>query len=211
MAENMPHEITRILREWTAGDQSALERLTPLVFDELHRLAHRYMVGEQDFLTLETAGLVNEAFLRLVDVKEVDWKDRTHFFAISANLMRQILVDFARSRRARKRGGEVVRIPVEILGDVPESLRPDLVSLDDALKSLALLDKRQALVVELRFFGGMTVEESAEVLGVSPGTVRRDWRLARAWLYRELTSNGEGLRTPSLRSPGGEEEPNGRS
>jgi len=188
MEEPVAQEITRILREWTGGDQSALERLTPMVFDELHRIAHRYMTGEQNSLTLQTSGLVNEAFLRLVDVKEINFRDRAHFFAISATLMRQILVDFARSRRAQKRGGESVHIPVQVLGEVAGEDRTDLVALDDALKSLSHLDSRQSRVVELRFFAGMTIEETALVLGVSPGTVRRDWRIARAWLYRELTS-----------------------
>jgi RNA polymerase sigma factor (TIGR02999 family) len=188
MEEPMAQEITRILREWTGGDQTALERLTPMVFDELHRIAHRYMTGEQNSLTLQTSGLVNEAFLRLVDVKEINFRDRAHFFAISATLMRQILVDFARSRRAQKRGGETVRIPVQVLGEISAADRTDLVALDDALKSLAHLDSRQSRIVELRFFAGMTIDETALVLGVSPGTVRRDWRMARAWLYRELTS-----------------------
>ncbi len=181
-------EITSILREWTAGDSSALERLTPLVFDELSRLARRYMVGERHPVTLETAALVNEAFLRLVDVKRIEWRDRTHFFGLSATLMRQILVDFARRRRSQKRGGEYMQIPVQDLGEVAGNDRADLIELDDALQVLATLDARQSRVVELRFFGGLTVEETAEVLGVSPGTVRRDWRLARAWLFRELAS-----------------------
>jgi RNA polymerase sigma factor (TIGR02999 family) len=163
------------------------------------------MVSEQNSLTLETSGLVNEAFLRLVDVREIDWRDRAHFFAISATLMRQILVDFARSRRAKKRGGETIRVPVHILGDVSGIERTDLVALDDALTSLARLDQRQCRVVELRFFGGMTVEETAAVLNVSPGTVRRDWRMARAWLYRELTSAARDPAQQSVQNQGREE------
>ena len=197
-------EITRILKDWTAGDASALERLTPLVLGELHRLARRYMVGEQNALTLETAVLVNEAFLRLVDVKRVDWRDRAHFFAMSATLMRQILVDFARTRRRQKRGGGAIRIPVQVLGDISREPPTDLVALDDALKSLARLDPRQSRVVELRYFGGLSVEETAAVLHVSQGTVHRDWRLARAWLFRELVSAPDDSEMPCKRRPGGE-------
>lgn len=189
MSEASPKQITRILKEWTAGDSSALERLAPLVVGELRRLARYYMVGERNPVTLETAVLVNEAYLRLVDVKHVEWRDRAHFFGMSATLMRQILVDFARRRRSQKRGGEYLRIPVQDLGELAGSERTDLIELDDALQTLAVLDERQSRIVELRFFGGLTVEQTAEVLGVSPGTVRRDWRLARAWLFRELASN----------------------
>jgi RNA polymerase sigma-70 factor (ECF subfamily) len=203
MKSASPPEITGILREWTAGDPSALERLTPLVVDELYRLARRYMVGERHPLTLETAALVNEAFLRLVDIKRIDWRDRVHFFAMSATLMRQILVDFARKRRSGKRGGELVRIPVEDLREVSGIDSADLVDLDEALRSLAKLDERQSRVVELRFFGGLTVEETATVLGVSPGTVRRDWRLARAWLFRELTSGTASATVQPGRNRGG--------
>ncbi|MFZ0426952.1 MAG: sigma-70 family RNA polymerase sigma factor [Acidobacteriota bacterium] len=197
-------EITRILKDWTAGDASALERLTPLVLEELHRLARRYMVGEQNALTLETAVLVNEAFLRLIDVKRVDWRDRAHFFAMSATLMRQILVDFARTRRRQKRGGGAIRIPVQVLGDISREPPTDLVALDDALKSLARLDPRQSRVVELRYFGGLSVEETAAVLHVSQGTVHRDWRLARAWLFRELASAPDDSEMPCKRRPSGE-------
>ena len=197
-------EITRILKDWSAGDASALERLTPLVLEELHRLARRYMVGEQNALTLETAVLVNEAFLRLIDVKRVDWRDRAHFFAMSATLMRQILVDFARTRRRQKRGGGAIRIPVQVLGDISREPPTDLVALDDALKSLARLDPRQSRVVELRYFGGLSVEETAAVLHVSQGTVHRDWRLARAWLFRELASAPDDSEMPCKRRPSGE-------
>ncbi len=183
--------VTRILREWSAGDSSALDRLTPLVLDELHRLARRYMVGERRPVTLETAALVNEAFLRLVDLKRVDWQDRAHFFAMSATLMRQILVDFARRRRCQKRGGGLMRIPVEDLAEISGNESTDLVRLDDALHALSGLDERQSRVVELRFFGGLSVDETAAVLHVSPGTVRRDWRMARAWLFRELAPGSE--------------------
>lgn len=183
-------QITRILKEWTAGDRSALDRLTPLVYEELHRIARRYMTREQHAVTLETSALVNEAYLRLVEVQQVDWRDRAHFYAVSATLMRQILVDFARRRQSGKRGGKVMQIPLDAWGEIRDDRGTDLVSLDDALQVLEQLDPRQSRVVELRFFGGLTVDETAAVLEVSSGTVRRDWRLARAWLFRELSPSG---------------------
>lgn len=186
MSESSPFEITRLLKEWSGGDEAALDRLTPLVYQELHRLARAYMKRESDRVVLQTSALMNEAYLRLVDVREVDWKDRAHFLGVAANVMRQILVDFARNRGARKRGGDLRRVSLEGVADPSGEFAPDLVSLHEALETLAALDERQSKVVELRFFGGLTIEETAAALRVSPGTVRRDWRIARAWLYREL-------------------------
>jgi RNA polymerase sigma-70 factor (ECF subfamily) len=180
------NDVTDLLLAWGRGDASALEKLTPLVYQELRRLARRYMAGERSDLTLQTTALVHEAYLRLVDSSRVRWQNRAHFFAVSARFMRRILVDFARSRRNLKRGGALRFVPLDAAADVGLQRNPDLIALDVALDSLAALDARQAQVVELRFFGGLTVEETAEALGVSPGTVRRDWSLAQAWLHLEL-------------------------
>lgn len=185
MGTHSPREITRLLVAWSDGDESALEELTPLVYKELHRLAHHYISRERPGHTLQTTALVNEAYLRLIDWKDAHWQNRAHFFAISAQLMRRILVDFARSRRSRKRGGSAQAIPIDD-SVLFEEKGSDLVALDEALVSLAELDARQSKVVELRFFGGLSITETAKVLKVSPGTVRRDWSLARAWLHREL-------------------------
>ena len=181
-------DITHLLQAWGEGDSAALDRLTPLVYHELHRVAQRYMRREQEGNTLQTTALVNEAYLRLVNLPQVSWRDRTHFFAISANLMRRILVDAARSRGADKRGGEAVMVELnESIDAAP--IRPEqLIRLDDALEALAQFDSRKAKVVEMRFFGGMTVEETAEVLHISPDSVVRDWRISRSWLMRELKS-----------------------
>jgi RNA polymerase sigma factor (TIGR02999 family) len=185
MAAEAPQDITELLLAWSEGNQDALQRLTPLVYGELRRLAHRYMAGERTGHTLQSAALVNEAYLSLVQSSRVRWQSRAHFFAVSAQLMRRILVDFARSRQYAKRGGKA---PVLSLDDVPVAVEEcaELVSLDDALKALAAVDPRKSQVVELRFFGGLSVEETAEVLKVSVETVMRDWRLARVWLRREL-------------------------
>jgi RNA polymerase sigma-70 factor (ECF subfamily) len=180
-------EITQMLRAWTAGDQQALEKLTPLVHRELHRVARRYMAGERSGHTLQTTALVNEVYLRLVDCGQVNWHDRAHFFAVSAQLMRRILVDFARSRGYQKRGGNVPHISLDDAPPVCSEPDPNLLALDDALKTLAELDRRKSRVVELRFFGGLNIEETAEILGVSAVTVMRDWRLAKIWLLRELS------------------------
>jgi RNA polymerase sigma factor (TIGR02999 family) len=179
-------EISSLLHAWCKGDQTALDRLTPLVYDELHRLAHNYMRHERDYQTLQTTALVNEAFLRLVKAQEIEWKDRNHFFAISAKLMRRILVDFARSHGYKKRGGDVKMIPLKADLPIPSEPDPDLIKLDDALSALADFDPRKAKIVELRFYGGLSVKETADVLEVSPSTVDRDWELARIWLYCEL-------------------------
>jgi RNA polymerase sigma factor (TIGR02999 family) len=180
-----PQEITELLLAWSQGQQDALERLTPLVYGELRRLAHHYMAGERTGHTLQSTALVNEAYLRLVDSSRVKWQNRAHFFAVSATLMRRILVDFARSRQYAKRGGNARVVPLDDLGSVAEDCA-ELPALDDALSALAALDPRKGQVVELRFFGGLSVEETAEVLNVSVETVMRDWRLAKVWLRREL-------------------------
>jgi RNA polymerase sigma factor (TIGR02999 family) len=179
-------EITRLLKAWGQGDQAALDRLTPAVYDELRRMARRYMRRERDGHTLQTTALVNEAYLRLVDVHNVSWQDRAHFFAVSAQMMRRILVDAARARTSERRGGRAVRAELEEIPDLSSGRDREIVAIDDALKELAEMDPRKARVVELRFFGGLSVEESAEVLKVSPQTVLRDWKLAKAWLMREL-------------------------
>ena len=191
MVKPSPMEITQLLIAWGRGEQAALERLAPLVYDELRRLAHRYMGRERPGHTLQTSALVNEVYLRLVDSSHVRWQNRVHFFAVSAQLMRRILVDFARGRNNLKRGGDVRRVSLDEALLVSNEHSTDLVALDEALKALASLDARQGQVVELRFFGGLSVEETAEVLHVSEGTVRRDWSLARAWLHRELNNKDE--------------------
>jgi RNA polymerase sigma-70 factor, ECF subfamily len=185
-----PREVTQLLRAWSEGDERALEHLTPLVYDELHRAAKRYMAHERPGYTLQTTALVNEVYLRLVDSARTSWQDRAHFFAVCAKMMRRILVDWARSRRAAKRGGEARPIELETLPEVALGPATDLVALDDALNALAALDQRRSQMVELRFFGGLSVEETAEVLNVSPETVMRDWKLAKSWLRRELSRGG---------------------
>jgi len=193
MASISSQEITLLLRAWNGGDEAALEALTPLVYQELHRLAHRHLARERGDVSLQTSALVNEAYLRLVDVKQVNWQNRAHFFGVSARLMRQILVDFARQRDSLKRGGEVSVVGLEDTPnqglDIAQTRSADLVALDDALNVLSTLNERQSQIVELRFFGGLTEEEIAEVLHVSERTVRSDWRVARAWLQRELARN----------------------
>jgi RNA polymerase sigma factor (TIGR02999 family) len=181
-----PHEITRLLLDWGEGDESALARLTPLVHEELRKLAHHYMGLERPGHTLQTTALVNEAYLRLIDQKRVRLNDRTHFFALAAQLMRHILVDHARSRRYLKRGGGARKVSLDEAMAVSGERGEDLIALDEALKALAARDERKSKVVELRFFGGLSVEETAEALGVSAVTVMREWALAKAWLYREL-------------------------
>jgi RNA polymerase sigma factor (TIGR02999 family) len=185
-------EITTLLKAWSRGDSAALDRLTPLLYDELRHLAQRYMRHERAGHTLQATALANEAYLRLVDVKGVNWQDRGHFLAVSAQIMRRILVDAARTRASVKRGGEMKRVDHSTAVDFDQLPAADsdrateLGALDDALTSLSQIDPRRAQVIELRFFGGLTVEETAEVLKTSPQTVMRDWKLARAWLAREL-------------------------
>jgi len=175
-----------LLRAWSVGDETALEKLTPLVYRQLHNIAQRYMAGERSGHTLQTTALVNEAYLRLVDCQKVNWQDRAHFFAVSAQLMRRILIDFARSRGYLKRGGAVAHISLEEAPSVCNEPDVNLVALDDALTALSAVDERKSKVVELKFFGGLNVEETAEVLHVSSDTVVRDWKLAKMWLLREL-------------------------
>jgi len=178
-------DVSALLQAWSEGDQSALDRLTPIVYDELHRLARHYMSGERSAHSLQTTALVNEAYLRLVDYKRMQWQNRAHFFAVSAQLMRRILVDHAR-RHNLKRGAGVLHVSLEEAAVIGGDRDEDLVALDDALHALARFDTRKSQVVELRFFGGLSVEETAEVLRISPITVMRDWSTARAWLYREM-------------------------
>jgi RNA polymerase sigma-70 factor (ECF subfamily) len=187
-------DISTLLRAWSDGNQRALERLTPIVYDELHRLARRYMKRERPGHSLQTTALVNEAYLRLVDYKRMEWQNRAHFFAVSAQLMRRILVEHAR-RHNLKRGGGVQHVSLEEAAVVGGNRATDLVALDDAMNTLAQLDPRKVQVVEMRFFGGLSVDETAEVLEVSTVTVKRDWRAARTWLYRELTGAINGPRT----------------
>jgi RNA polymerase sigma-70 factor (ECF subfamily) len=179
-------EVSGLLRAWGDGDRAALDRLTPIVYEELRRLASYYMRGERPGHSLQATALVNEAYMRLVDYKGLQWQNRAHFFAVSAQLMRRILVDHAR-RHNLKRGGGVQHVSLDETAIVGGDRAPDLVALDDALDAMARLDPRKVRVVEMRFFGGLSVEETAEVLKVSPVTVMRDWSTAKAWLYRELT------------------------
>jgi RNA polymerase sigma factor (TIGR02999 family) len=180
------HQLTALLQAWRRGDRAALDRLISLVHAELHRLAHHYIARERPGQTLQTTALVNEAYLRLIDASKVDWRDRAHFFAVAATVMRQVLIDYARTRQARKRGRSAVRVEFsEAFSRSPER-DADLIALDDALNELARTDPREAKVVELRFFGGLSEEETASVLGVSDRTVRREWNHAKVWLLREL-------------------------
>jgi RNA polymerase sigma factor (TIGR02999 family) len=182
------HDLTLILQAWSEGDQSALEKLTPLVEAELRRLAHHYLAQERPGHTLQTTALINEAWLRLIDWKQVSWQNRAHFFGVSARLMRYILVGFARARKQQKRGGAAQRVSLEEAATVSANRSDDLVALDDALQTLAKYDPRKCQIVELRFFGGLSVEEAAEVMKLSPITIIREWNKARAWLYQELSA-----------------------
>jgi RNA polymerase sigma-70 factor (ECF subfamily) len=179
-------QITGLLLAWSDGDSGALEQLMPFVESELRQLAHRYMARESAGHSLQTTALVNEAFVRLIDGSRVRWQSRAHFFAVSARLMRRILVDVARARKKLKRGGDAVWLSLDEVPDVPATPETEVIALDDALTALAAFDERKSRVVELRFFGGLTIAETAAVLHVSPITITRDWDLARAWLAREL-------------------------
>ena len=190
--ESSSEQITQLLQSWNEGDQGAIEKLVPLVYGELHRLAQRYMSDERPGHTLQTTALVNEAYLRLVDSAHADWESRTHFFAVCAQVMRRVLVDWARSRQALKRGGDVCVLDLDEALATTKQPGTDLVALDDALNALAAVDPRKARVVELRFFGGLNVKESADVLKVSQETVLRDWKLAKSWLRRELSRGQSG-------------------
>lgn len=181
-------EITRMLREWSKGNRAALEELIPLVYTELHRQAARFMRRENPAHTLQTTALIHETYLKLVDQREVNWKNRAHFFAIAASLMRRILVDHARSRNREKRGGDLLKLPLDeaaLVGIDEKNI--DLIALDEALDRLAEMDERQARIVELRYFSGLSLEETAAALGISRSTVAEEWAVAKAWLHRELT------------------------
>ncbi len=186
------HEISQLLRAWSAGDQDALEQLTPLVYRELHRAAKRHMARQQPDHTLQTTALINEVYLRLVLFKEAKFEDRAHFFAVCAQLMRRILTDWARSQRYLKRGKQAPHVSLDQAVVVSPERGPDLVALDEALKSLSKVSSRRGRVVELRFYGGLSVDETAAVLQVSPETVMRDWKLAKLWLLRELGGGQQG-------------------
>lgn len=183
-----PQEVTQLLVAWSNGDQEALEKLIPMVYRELRRLARNYMNREPAGHTLQTTALVNEAYLRLIEQKDVKWQNRAHFFAISAQMMRRILVGMARSRHADKRGGDAIPVSLDDAMIISEERASELVALDDALTELASLDQRRSRVIELRYFGGLSVEETAEVLKVSPDTVMREWKKAKAWLYSQLNN-----------------------
>jgi len=182
------HPVTQLLQEWSEGDENALARLIPLVHDELHRLAHQHMRRESAGHVLQTSALINEAYLRLVDQPLIRWEGRAHFFGIAARLMRHILVDEARKRNAAKRGGSFIQVPLDEANAVVQEQAANVAALDDALQRLETRDERQGKIVELRFFGGLSIEETAQVLKVSPGTVMRDWTFARAWLRNEMTA-----------------------
>ena len=180
------HEVTKLLRRWREGDKQALDVLTPLVYDELHRLAHQYLSRERPGHTLQTTALVNEAYLRLVEQKDVAWQSRAHFFAVSAQIMRHILVDHARQRASAKRGGEFQKVELDGEAIVSHERAAELVALSDAMEALEKIHPRRSKVVELRYFGGLNNKEASEILKVSETTIERDWRFAKAWLYREL-------------------------
>ena len=191
MTSPSPDEVTQLLLDWSSGDKAALDKLMPLVYEELRRLAHHYMGRERAGHTLQTTAIVNEAYLHLIDQRNVQWQNRAHFFGIAAHLMRRVLADHARSRRSAKRGGGARQVSLEEAMIVSEERVADMEALDDALNSLAEIDERKSQIVEMRFFGGLSIKETAEVLGVSPGTVMRDWTLAKAWLRREIGKEGQ--------------------
>ena len=184
-------EVTALLVAWSNGERSALDRLTPLVYQELRRLARRALRHERAGHTLQTSDLVHEAYLKLINEREMSWRNRAHFFAVATQMMRMILVDYARKRNYAKRGGGRLRVSFDEGLAVSDERAEDLIALDDALKALSAFDERKSRIAELRYFGGLSVEETAEALGVAPVTVMRDWRLAKAWLYRELTNDAQ--------------------
>jgi RNA polymerase sigma-70 factor, ECF subfamily len=187
MTQPVPQEVSALLQAWSSGDRKALNRLVPLVYDELRRLAHYYMSRERAGGTIQTTALVNEAYLKLIKLNRIRLQDRAHFYGLSAQLMRQILVDIARSRASQKRGGKVEKVSIAEAVNLTPKPQHSVLELDDALTALEEIDPRKAKVVELKFFGGLSVEETAEVLKVSPDTALRDWRLAKAWLLKELS------------------------
>jgi len=186
--QNLPDDVTQLLENWSNGDREALERLMPLVYDELHRLAQRYLRRERSDHTLQSTALVHEAYLKMVDQKNVRWQNRAHFFGVAAQSIRHILVDHARSHLAAKCGAGAAKLSLDEAIGVPEKKEVDLLALDQALEGLAALDPQQGRIVELRFFGGLSIEETSEVLHISTATVKRDWVMAKAWLYQNLTS-----------------------
>jgi len=192
MASLVSADVTRLLLAWSHGDEAALKKLIPLVYRELRRLAHRYMRQERPGHTLQTTAVIHEAYQRLIDTPNVGWQDRTHFFAVCAQLMRRILVDHARSRGCQKRIGNIRLVPLEEAMMATSERTKDLVALDAALTALSAVDPRKGQVVELRFFGGLTAEETSQVLKVSPDTVLRDWKMAKVWLLRELAGGADG-------------------
>jgi len=182
----LPPDVTQLLLAWSNGDEAARDQLVPLVYEELHRLAHQYMNRERPGHTLQTSALVNEAFVRLVDQRNVHWQNRAHFFGIAAQMMRRVLVDYARNRQAEKRGGNAVLITLNEELIVSDEQNDEVVALDEALNRLAKFDERKCKIVDLRFFAGLSIEETADVLGISPGTIMREWSLAKAWLRKEI-------------------------
>jgi len=191
MSSSSRNEVTGLLLDWGKGDKAALDKLMPLVYEELRRLAHYHMGRERPGHTLQTTALVNEAYLRLVDQRDVQWQNRAHFFGIASQMMRRILVDHARSRRYAKRGGGARQVSLDEAATLSLERAADVIALDDALTALADIDQRKTNIVEMRFFGGLSIEETAEVLGVSPGTVMRDWTLAKAWLHRHISKEND--------------------
>ncbi len=189
MTKPSPKEVTQLLTDWSGGDRAAFDELVPLVYEELRRLAHHYMGREHVGHTLQTTALVNEAYLRLADQNRMHWQNRAHFYAIAAQMMRRILVDYARKRRYAKRGGELFKVSLAEAAGLSQERAADVIALDEALKSLAEIDPQQSRVVELRFFGGLTIEETAEVLALSHDMVKREWATAKAWLYREMSES----------------------
>lgn len=185
-----PTDVTGLLQKWTAGDKSAIDQLTPLIYAEVHKLAHRHLRRERRDHTLQSTALVHEAWLRLIDQKQAKWRDRAHFFAVSGQMMRRILVDHARAQQRDKRGGGAQLLVLDEAIDLPRQRSLELIALDDALQDLARLDARQSHVIELRFFAGLSIDETAEALGISKATVNRDWITGRAWLLRELDRRG---------------------
>lgn len=185
-AGNQPQDISLVLKAWSGGDREAADKLMPLVYDELRKVAAQYLRKERPDHTLQPTALVNEAYLKLVDITYVDWQDRAHFFAVASQVMRHILVDYARAKATDKRGGDVQRLALDEAISFSKEQDIDLLALDDALKQLAAFDEQQSRIVEMRFFGGLSVEETAVVLGISPATVKREWALAKAWLYRKI-------------------------
>jgi RNA polymerase sigma-70 factor (ECF subfamily) len=202
MSKSSSQEVTQLLLAWRQGEKEALDKLVPVIYEELRHLAHSYMRGERKGHTLQTTALANEAYVRLLDCSKVNWQNRAHFLAISAQLMRRILVDYARSRGYLKRGGAAERVSLKENQLVSAGRDPDLIELDNALQALAVVDARKSQVVELRFFGGLTAEETAEVLGVSPDTVLRDWKLAKTWLAREMKKAATGSKVKNCGNAG---------